>query len=82
MTAYEARAKLNKELAKESVKRFYPLIEKAISKKQKFIYVKVKDITEEEIDILLKDGYKYEVLDDDSGDYHKSSKVIGYNFHW
>lgn len=82
MTAYEARQKLNKEKAKESVKRFFTLVEKAISNKEDNFYVKAKDITDEEVDELRRLGYKYKAEDDDSGDYHKSSKIISYTFYF
>lgn len=82
MNAYDARLKLNKEKAKSSVKNFFPLIEKAISKLEDSFYIKAKDITQEEVDELFRLGYKYEKEDDDSGDYHKSGKIISYTFYF
>jgi hypothetical protein len=91
MTASEARSKLNKKLAQESVKRVFPLIEKAIENKQNSITLKIalngdifsdNRLTRDEFDILKSYGYTLIPITDDSGDYYRSDKLIGYEVTW
>jgi hypothetical protein len=66
--------------AKKDVQRFFPLIEAAVAKDERQIYVLKHSITEEERR-LLSDEYGYEVAWEDDGDCH-SSRVVGYYIRW
>lgn len=83
MTAKEARNKLDFVLAQKSVARFFPLIEQAIVNGLNCITVMKKGITSQEINVLKNDyGYTITPNEDDSGDYHRSSKTVSYNITW
>lgn len=87
MTASEARAKLNLRNAKLTVKRIFPYIEKAITNGEEKleVYFGASDgrLTENEFRVLFSEyGYKSKPIYDDSGDYHRSDKQIGYCVSW
>jgi len=82
MKASEAREKLEEELAKEKVKRFFPIIETACKAKQDSIYIKKGDINDKEIGVLLKVyGYRYRI-DQEEGEYDRSGTINGYWLCW
>lgn len=87
MTATEAREKLNLRNAKLTVKRAFVWIDKAIERGENNldIYFGSSEgrLTNEEFKVLTTIyGYKSRAIYDDSGDYHKSDKLIGYTISW
>lgn len=84
MTKSEARAKLNKVLAKQSLPQFFYLIEKEIEKGNDCLTLTVKDITEDQIR-SLRDDYRYIIQynDDNQGNgIDRVSKTISYTIRW
>lgn len=92
MTAYEAKEKMNQARAKKSVSRIFHVIEKAVKNGEGGIQLSItydrarqseKALTEEEFKVLETEyKYKLQAVYDDSGDYHKSDKKIGYWVLW
>ena len=87
MTATEARQKLNLRNAKLTVKRAFAWIDKAIERGENKLDIHFGSsegrLTDEEFKVLTSIyGYKTYAIYDDSGDYHKSDKLIGYTITW
>lgn len=83
MTAYEAKKLTVAAKAKKSIERIFPLIKKAAANGEGYIQISMSDYTQEEINILENDyGYQLTAIYDDSGDYHRSDKKIGYYVSW
>lgn len=83
MNASKARDIMETAKAIDDVKRFFPIIEKAAQAKAEFIQVRKKDITLQEVKVLIKTyGYQVTEIENEDAEYDRSATIWGYKISW